>query len=143
MDHENQQAIEALAKGLISLQAPEEIYYFDQLKQQSNEAIHDDDAFAFGVAEVVPAITPIALTIATAALNFLLEKMGEAGTEVLKEKYKIWVRGLFSTSPQIAPSLTEEQKEALTKALLAAALQSGVKTDQAVKLSSNFIDNVL
>lgn len=143
MDHENQQAIEALAKGLITLQAPEEIYYFDQLKQQSNEAIHDDDAFGFGFAEVVPAITPIALTIAAAAMNFLLEKMSEAGTEVLKDKYKTWVSGLFSTSPQIAPSLTEEQKEALTKALLAAAIKSGVKTDLAVKISSNFINNVL
>lgn len=144
MDHENEQAIEALAKGLITLQAPEEIYYFEQLKQQSNEAIHDDDdAFAFGVAEVVPAITPIALTIAAAAVNFLLEKMSEAGTEILKDRYKTWVRGLFSTSPQIAPSLTEEQKEALTKALLAAALKSGVKTDLALKISSNFINNVL
>ncbi|MFJ3447307.1 hypothetical protein ACIPM0_03595 [Pseudomonas sichuanensis] len=143
MDHDNQQAIDALAKGLITLHAPEEIDYFEQLKQQSNEVIQDDDAFAFGVAEVVPAITPIALMIAKTAVNFLLETMGEVGTDIMKEKYKSWARGLFSASPKIAPTLTEVQKEALTKALLAAALRSGVKTDLAVKLSSKFIDNVL
>lgn len=140
---DKQSAIDALAKGLIALHAPEEIDYFDELKKQSNDELVDDDAFAFGVAEVVPAITPIALTLASAAMNFMLAKMGDAGTEILKEKYKQWVSGLFSTKPDMAITLTPEQKDALLKAMLTAALQSGVTTDLAIKLSSKFVDNVL
>ncbi|MBO3273681.1 hypothetical protein [Pseudomonas schmalbachii] len=144
MENDNKRAVESLAKGLVELHAPEEIGYFEELKKQSsNDFLDDDDAFAFGVTEVVPAITPIAMMMASVAMNFVLEIMSEAGGDVLKEKYKNWIRGRFSENPEIADNLTPEQKETLIKALLSAASEAGIKTDLAVRLSSNFIDKVL
>ncbi|MNJ29639.1 hypothetical protein D3C77_242120 [compost metagenome] len=147
MKNDNHQAIEFLAKGLVALHAPEELDHFEALKQQPGDETldddDDDDAFAFGAAEVVPAITPIAMMIAGVAFDFVVKTMGEAGADVLKEKFKNWARSLFSEKPETADFLTPEQRTALVKALLAAALKSGVKADLAVKLSSSFVDKVL
>ncbi|WP_191833745.1 hypothetical protein [Pseudomonas fluorescens] len=145
MEIDKHQAIEFLAKGLVELHAPQELDYFEALKQQPSDKLldDDDDAFAFGAAEIVPAITPIAMMIASVAFDFVVTTMAEAGADVLKEKYKNWARSLFSEKPQTADFLTPEQRTALVKALLAAALKSGIKADLAVKLSSSFVDKVL
>ena len=143
MEIERQMATEFLAKGLVALHAPEEIEYFDQLKQQSNADLNDDDAFSFGVGEIVPTITPIAIAMAGVALNFVIAKMGEAGADILKERYKNWICGLFSGVDNLASVLSQEQRNILTQALLDAALKAGVRPDHAVKLSADFVEKVL
>jgi hypothetical protein len=133
------EAAEHLAKQLVFLNAPEEIPYFDQMKLQPPDTAPDDDAFGFGLGQVVYSITPVAMVMGGVAMDFIVKKMSEAGAEVLQEKFKGWLRGKFTEKPQLTSHLTQPQKDALLNALLNTALASGVSAEQAVKLSADFI----
>jgi hypothetical protein len=134
------EAAEHLAKQLVLLNAPEEIPFFDVMKLEPSEtAPDDDDAFGFGLGQVVYAITPVAIAMGGVAMDFIVKKMSEAGAEVLQEKFKSWLRGKFSEKPHLTSQLTQPQKDALLNALLSTALASGVSAEQAVKLSADFI----
>jgi hypothetical protein len=134
------EAAEHLARQLVFLNAPEELPFFDQMKLQLPETDpDDDDAFGFGLGQVVYSITPVAMVMGGVAMDFIVKKMSEAGAEVLQEKFKGWLRGKFAGKPQLTSHLTPPQKEALLNALLSTALASGVSAEQAVKLSADFI----
>lgn len=141
-----QQLSISLAKELVSIHAPDEIPYFDALANCNKKTSmkDSDDPFAFGIADILPAISPVALQLASTALIFLTEKLANAGVDLLKEKTtQALDNWLFDGPKNKKLSLSEAQKEALTRILLDEAIKQRVPLELAISLSDDFINKVL
>lgn len=137
----------ALAKKLVALHAPDELPYFDNLSNE-NESIgreDTDDPFAFGIGELLPAITPTAMNLASTALIFIGGIVSDAASDVLVDKTKKTINSWLNSTPEQTPELIldQHQQEILVSLLFNEALKQGVGVEMATRLSSDFVKKVL
>jgi hypothetical protein len=150
--------IHDISKDLVMDFAPEEMDLFDELVV---EYFHDptppdfsakpvDDPLAFGLDEVLVAVTPAAAAMVHAVLNHLMAESlnvaKEEGAEAVRKK----IRGIFKNEEQqdekpvkkdnkeIRP-LNREQMEQVKKLARKQAIQFGIKPDKAEKMANALI----
>ncbi|VVO04109.1 hypothetical protein [Pseudomonas fluorescens] len=135
-----------LARKLVELHAPDEIPYFETLAEERCpiDLEDTDDPFAFGIGEFLPAITPIALNLASSALIFMTGKIAEAAGDTIIDKTKQTIEGWFNKPPTERKfKIPPHQQEALVALLFNEALKQGVGVELATRLSSDFVQRVL
>lgn len=132
-----------LARKLVALHAPDEIPYFETLAEEhrSVEIEDTDDPFAFGIGEFLPAITPVALNLASTALVFLSSKIAEAAGDAVVDKTKQTIERWFNNAPaaESFSKINQHQQEVLVALLFNEALKQGVGVELATRLSSDFV----
>jgi len=120
--------------------APEELDLFDEyadVDPNKHLRIHDDEPLAFGISEIVIIMTPILVSLAKAALEYLAVKAPEFGydlaSDILRERINNWANPKRAQLPNPTFSI---MREGLTHVVEAEALRLGLDNDTSSKLAA-------
>jgi hypothetical protein len=150
---EGREYIEEVSKRIVTEFAPEELDLFDDLIAEyfvdpTPPDLSDsggDDALAFGVGEVLVAVTPAAAAVVTAVLTHVLTE----ATEVIKEesaaKIKKGIKDIFGPEKKDKQDddepqpLTRDQLEQVKKLARRQAKKFGLEPDLANKMADALV----
>jgi hypothetical protein len=155
--------LEDVTRGIVSDVAPEELDLFDELLDEyyadpnppDLEAQAVDEALAFGLPEVMVAVTPAAAAMVQAVVNFLLSEVAkslkEESLEALKEgsstALKDLIQGLFKrddAKEKDGPEpLSQEQLKKVKQIARRKAKEFGLDPDTAKKMSEALIGSLV
>jgi hypothetical protein len=138
---EMQELSKSLSKQLVEQLAPEEMEMFDELYQETiasptQSAAGSDDMLGFGVVGGMIAVTPIATTIASAVISFLLKEVIQSAknesSSLIQEKIKALLNPKKNDGSQ---PLSREQLEQVKKLSFKRARELGMKEEKANQLA--------
>jgi len=154
---EGQEYIKAISKNMVSEFAPEELELFDELIAEyfadptppDLTESDNDDELAFGIGEVMTAVTPAAAAMASAALTFVLTQFTEAveteSAEIIKARIKGILNPNVNAEEEIAQpeALTQEQLVMIRDLARKQAKKFGMKSRQANKLAEALVGSIV
>jgi hypothetical protein len=149
--------IEEVSKRIVSEFASEELELFDELIAEyfadpTPPALSDsgdDDPLAFGVSEVLVAVTPAAGAMVTAVLTYVLAETTEVIKEESAEKIKKRMKDIFSPEKEDKEDddkpqpLTRDQLEHVKKLARRQAKKFGMEPDLANKMADALIGAIV
>ncbi len=151
---EGQEYIKEVSKRIVTEFAPEELDLFDDLITEyfvdptspDLTKSRGDDALAFGVGEVLVAVTPAAAAMVTAVLTRVFTEVVEViKEEESGEKIKETIKGIFSREEKDSidddkpQPLTSDQLEQVKKLARRQAKKFGLEHDLANKMADALI----
>lgn len=154
---EGRKFIKDISKHIVAESAPEELELFNELIAEyfadpTPPDLTDsgsDDALAFGIGEVLVAVTPAIAAMVTAVLTYVLTE----ATEVIKvesaEKIKKRIKNIFSPEKKDKEDsdrpqpLTKDQLEQVKKLARRQAKKFGMEPAQANKMAEALIGAIV
>jgi hypothetical protein len=154
---EGREYIKAISKNMVSEFAPEEMELFDELIAEyfadptppGLTESDTDDELAFGIGEVMTAVTPAATAMATAVLTLILTQFTEAleteSAEIIKTRIKDILNSKVAEEEVTAKpeALTQEQLMMIRELARKQAKKFGMKSRQANKMEEALIGSIV
>ena len=146
----SRELIEEISKNVVVEVAPEEEDMFDELMGEyfQNPTPPDlsakpkDDPLAFGVNEMLFAITPAVAAMVDAVLNHVATEFIKAAKGESKESIKKIVKKLFSNDSKDIKPLDKEQLEQVKKLAKKQAIKFGIQPDKAENMAIALIGSL-
>jgi hypothetical protein len=148
---EGRKFIQEISQSLVTQVAPEELELFDELMEEYFQdptppdlsTTTNDDPLGFGLAETLVAVTPAAAAVVSGMLTYLLTEVIKATQEETAAALKKKIKAFFNPEKdEPVPILTEAQLERVKRLARQQAVQFGLTTKQAEKMSNALVGSL-